>query len=272
MKLAINYSQQAADLVSRDQLEIDYFKCSGQPEIVSQAQSLSPTVVHFNLDAGSGEVENADWETIQDLMDQTNTPFLNLHLAPYLDHYPDIPLDQPSPQQAEGVIHDLLEDIQAATRRFGPERVILENVPYRGAQGITVRSGVEPEVITRIIDQTGCGLLLDLSHARIAAHHLGMDEREYMQRLPCERLQELHFTGLHKLDGKLVDHLPVLEEDWPVLEWVIERIRSGEWAHAWLLTLEYGGVGEKYAHRSDPEVISAQVPRLRSIIERASQF
>ncbi len=271
MKLAINYSPQAADLLSKGLIEIDYFKCAGLPDLVEKASTYTQVVVHLNLDAGPGEVKDMEWDAITELINQTKTPYVNLHLAPYLSDFPDIPPADPSQAQAARVIDCMLEDLQVVTDLFGPERVIVENVLYRGSDGSTIRTGVEPEVISDIVQETGCGFLLDISHARIAAHYLGMDERDYMNGLPCHRLQELHFTGLHQVDGRLVDHLPVLEADWLILEWVIERIRWGEWAHPWLMTLEYGGVGEKYAHRSDPEVIAEQVPRLQEIICRMEE-
>lgn len=269
MKFAINYSPQAADLVSKDEVSIDYLKCPGDPQLVAQARAHAQVVVHFNnLTAGPGKIETVDWNGITKLLDETSTPFINLHLAPYVVDIPEVPPADPTQAQADQLIERMLGDIRVVTGRFGPERVIVENVPYRGSDGNTIRTGVEPRVISEIVRETGCGFLLDISHARIAARHLGMDERAYMLGLPCHRLQELHFTGLHQVNGKWVDHLPVLDEDWPILEWVIERIQLGHWAHPWLLTFEYGGVGEKYAHRSDPQVIGDQVPRLDEIIHR----
>jgi hypothetical protein len=94
-----------------------------------------------------------------------------------------------------------------------------------------------------------------------------MDEYTYMSKLPVERLCELHFTGLHKFNGHLQDHLEVLEDDWPVLEWVLEQIHISDWANPWMLALEYGGVGKKFAWRSDPDVIATDIPRLHSLIK-----
>lgn len=267
MKLAINYSPQAAQLLSENRIEIDYFKCPGQPDVVAKASRYTQVVVHFNLDAGPGNLQNVDWEALTDLVDQTGTAFVNLHLAPYVSDFPGIPPDNPNQAQTTRIVQRMLKDLQAPIDRFGGERVIVENVPYRGANGVTLRPGVDPEIMGRLIAEADCGFLLDISHARIAAHHLGESERDYMDRLPCQRLKELHFTGLHRIDGRLQDHLPILESDWPVLEWVLERIRSGDWARPWLLTFEYGGVGEKYATRSDPTVIAEQVPRLKELID-----
>jgi hypothetical protein len=94
-----------------------------------------------------------------------------------------------------------------------------------------------------------------------------MDQRDYMAKLPVERLRELHFTGVHDLDGYWQDHLPALEDDWQALIWVLERIRSGEWPRPWLLAFEYGGIGEKFAGRSDPQVIAEQVPCLYELLK-----
>jgi uncharacterized protein (UPF0276 family) len=268
MELAINYSPQAAKLLSAGRIQLDYFKCPGQPDLVAEAGTYTQVVVHFNLDAGPGELQDADWEVTTRLIDQTKTPFVNLHLAPYSSDFPGIAPDNPTQAQTTQIVKRMLEDLEVAIDRFGAERVIVENIPYRGANGVTLRPGVDPEIIGQIIAEADCGFLLDISHARIAAHHLGESEHNYMDRLPCHRLKELHFTGLHSINGRLQDHLPILESDWPALKWVLERIRSGDWARPWLLTFEYGGVGEKYATRSDPTVIAEQVPRLKELIGR----
>ncbi len=266
MKLAINYSEPADALVADGRVSLDAFKCPDWPDLVERVQAAYPVIVHFSLRAGPGDMANADWELIESLAQLTGTPYINLHLDPTTKEYPTIPADE-SAINIPHVFDRMLADVQALTDRFGPERVIAENVPYRGRDGIVLRAGAEPEVIKRIISETGCGLLLDISHARISAHHLEMDVHEYMQRLPTGRLKELHFTGLHRLNGRLQDHLPVLEEDWPVLDWVVERISRGEWAKPWLLAFEYGGVGKEFADRSDPEVIADQLPRLAQIVK-----
>ena len=266
MKLAINYSQQADALVAAGHISVDYFKCPDWPDLVEKVSAVHPVVVHFSLRAGPGLLAGMDWEQIEALALRTGTYYINLHLDPTTEEFPDIPPDAP-PERAPEVIDRMLADVQAVVDKFGPERVIAENVPYRGKHGIVLRAGAEPAVINQIITETGCGLLMDISHARISAHHLSMGADEYMQCLPVERLRELHFTGLHPIDGGLQDHLPILEGDWPVLEWVVERIRYGDWSRPWMLAYEYGGVGEKYADRSDPEVIAAQAPALARIVQ-----
>jgi uncharacterized protein (UPF0276 family) len=262
MKFAINYSKQAAGLVEQGDLDIDRFKCPDWPDLIDEASRLCPVAVHFRLHAGAGKIQKADWGLIERLLQQTSTDYVNLHLDHESSDFPGIAVDTRRTVDRRIVIDRMITDVQAVVSRFGAERVIVENVPYRAEDGTVIRCGVEPDAIAEVINETGCRLLLDISHARIAARHLDIDERVYMAALPVDRLRELHFTGLHNLNGRWQDHLPVLEDDWPVLDWVLERVRKGEWAHPGMLAFEYGGVGEKFAWRSDQTVIAEQAPRL----------
>lgn len=261
MKFAINYSTQAARLVAQGDIDIDRFKCPDWPDLVMEASRLRPVAVHFTLKAGSGNIQKTDWEAVEHLLLQTGTDYVNLHLAPERNDFPEIPVE-PGAEDRQLVIERMIADVRSAVGHFGAERVIVENVPYRGLDGSVLRPGVEPDAINEVILETGCGLLLDISHARITARQLGMDERAYMAALPVDRLRELHFTGLHNLDGYWQDHLPVLEEDWPMLDWVLGCIQRGEWTLPTMLAFEYGGIGEKFAWRSDTMVIAKQAPLL----------
>lgn len=262
MKFAVNYSKQAALLVEQGDIEIDRFKCPDWPDLIAEAGRLRLVAVHFTLQAGSGKIQSTDWGQVERLLQQTGTDYVNLHLAPECCDFPGIPVNTINAAERQTVIDQMIKDVQSAVSRFGAERVIVENVPYRGKDGTVMRPGVEPDAISEVVGETNCGLLLDISHARIAARSLGVDEQIYMAALPVNRLRELHFTGLHHLDGRWQDHLPVLEEDWPVLDWALERVRNQDWAHPSMPAFEYGGVGEKFAWRSDPTVIAEQVPRL----------
>jgi uncharacterized protein (UPF0276 family) len=266
MKLAINYSKQADQLVQEGSIHVDLFKCPDWPDMIQQASQIRPVAVHFPLNVGTAEGPDVGFERIARLMEETGTHFVNLHLAPYNKGYSGVEAENPSPEQARKVLENALRQMRAFTEFFGPERVILENDPYHGSAGFILRTGAEPEVICHLLEETGCGLLLDISHARISAHYLGVDAKEYMLALPVSRLRELHFTGLHYLDGRPEDHLPILETDWPVLEWVLDKIETGAWALPRMLAFEYGGVGGKFADRSDPEVIAEQVPQLYRLV------
>ncbi len=268
MKFAINYSHPAAALLAAGRINLDYFKVPNWPHLIAEAREYCPLAVHFDLDAGSGQLaEKTDWELVERLLNMTGTPHVNLHLDPSAEFYPGMRIDEPEPAQFAEVVERMLADVWAAVKRFGPGHVIIENVPYRGAEGQTMRPAAEPAIISRVIEETGCGLLFDIQHARIAAHYLGIPELDYIQALPMANLRELHFAGLHVIDGKLVDHLPVLAGDWEVLAWVLEQIRDKKWNHPWMLAFEYGGVGGPFTWRTDGQVMEEQVPKLYEMVK-----
>lgn len=269
MKLSINYSLEAAQLISQNCIQLDYFKCPDWPHLIAEARQYAPVAVHFSLTAGNGNLDDAtDWDLVERLLGETVTPYVNTHIDPSPEKYPGVSLDNPTRAQADKIIENTAKDLGAMVRRFGASMVIAENSPYHAGKGHVIRTAVEPGVITKLVEEAGCGLLLDLSHARISAHYLGMDEWEYLERLPLRRLREMHFTGIHRMDGRLVDHLPALPEDWLALEKALEKIRDGVWAQPWMLAFEYGGVGGPFAWRSESGPIAEQMPKLWEIVKK----
>ena len=262
MDFSINYSRPAAALVREGRIEVDRFKCTEWPDMIAPARELLPVYVHFPTNAGTGETP--DVEAIERVAGETDTPLLNVHLVARGEDWAGG--DVNSPRFADAVADRLVRDVGAFAQRVRPERVIAENLIYTGPGSEYLRAAVEPHVIRRVLEETDCGLLLDLSHARIAARYMGVDWKDYLAELPLERLRELHVTGLAEVGGVLVDHEPLTEQDWEDVEWAMERIRRGDWPEPWMVALEYGGVGGPYLHRSDAKVIEEQVPRLRELV------
>ncbi|MBI5957731.1 MAG: DUF692 family protein, partial [Chloroflexi bacterium] len=221
---------------------------------------------HFPLRTAAPLEDKFDLEKVSRLSEETHTPYVNLHLSPRVDDFSGIAGDTSDPHDAALITQVMIDSTQQAVDRFGAERVIVENVPYHGPGRKEMRPAVEPAAIRRVVETTGCGFLLDISHARLSARNLGMDEYDYLEQMPGERLRELHVTGIG-LDqqGRPCDHLPLTDLDWPFVEWVLARIRSGIWAVPWVMSFEYGGIGPKFEWRSDTAVISEQVPRLYAL-------
>lgn len=266
MLLAVNYSLPSAELFRSGAIVVDRFKCPPWPDMIAEAEKLAQVTVHFEFQAGPGLTAQTDWAATQAWLARTPTTYVNTHLNPRPQDFPGLPVDTTDPVQAERVYAQLYADVQALTAQFGPERVIVENIPYYATQGDLLRPASEPAIINRLVEETGCGLLLDISHARIAARYLGLDECDYMNSLPVRRLRELHFTGIQELDGLPMDHLPIQASDWQALEWVLDRIRAGAWARPGMLAFEYSGLGKWFTEHSDPAVIAAQVPRLYDMV------
>ncbi|MBN1886994.1 MAG: DUF692 family protein [Thermoflexales bacterium] len=266
MKLAVNYSLQAAVLLRDGAIALDAFKCPDWPDVIAEAGAQHPLYVHFGFRAGSGALETVDWKHVEDVLAQTGTPYVNLHLYPRVA---DFGVDDPADVDDETVARRMICDVKLVVERFGPERVIVENIPYPDPDSAVLRTAVEVKTIRRVVCESGCGFLLDIGHARIAARSLQMDERAYISQLPVERLRELHVTGLEHDGQYLRDHRPMTDTDWPTLEWVLGNIRADNgWAKPWAVVFEYGGIGDKLKNHSQAKVLAAQVPRLYELVHR----
>ncbi len=264
MLLAINYSPAAARLVESGKINIDYFKTPNWDWIITEARLLRPVAVHFTLDAGNNHLVQANWDEIDQMAQTTGTPYINLHLDARQCDYPELRINTSDTMDIERVYKTIRSDVMAVVERFGAERVIVENSPYQGREGNTLGLCIQPGLIKRLVAETGCGLLLDISHAIVTAKHLGMGPEEYISQLPVDKVKELHFAGIHEdlANGGWMDHLSIQQDDWHWLDWAFRCIQVGAWSKPWLLAFEYGGVGEPFAWRTDPEVISTQVPEL----------
>jgi uncharacterized protein (UPF0276 family) len=262
VRFAMNYSPQAAALLAEERIAVDLWKCPDWPDLIETARESRPIYVHFPLDAGTGSLTGVDWEQLSRLRDESATPYVNLHLLAKPEHFPEIPAESREPGHLTAVADRFLEDVHQVVERFGPERVIVENLIYRGPGSDKLYAAISPEVIGRVVRETGCGLLLDTAHARITSIHLGLDPREYIAQLPVEALRELHVTGVGHDGQRWRDHMEMTEPDFALAEWVAEQIRVGRFAAPWVMALEYGGVGPSFEWRSDARIMAEQVPRL----------
>ncbi len=260
MKFALNYSPEAVALLRTGQIEIDLFKCPNWPDMVAEAQQDRPVYIHFPLIAGQRNIEAVGLDQIAEWRATTATQFVNVHLGARVQDLPNI-------EDANAVVATMVADVQKLVDCFGTEHVIAENVPYPDFYGNKPRIVVEPTVIRRVIETCGCGLLLDLAHARLSSESLGMDVHEYIVQLPIERLREVHITGIGlNRDGQCEDHLPMTETDWALFNWALKQIDSGAWATPAIVACEYGGIGPLFEWRSDAAVIAHDIPRMVAML------
>jgi uncharacterized protein (UPF0276 family) len=267
MQLAVNYSPQAAELFDAGKITFDLYKCPDWPDMIETARAQRPVYVHFPLMAGRANIEKVGWQNITALLADTQTPFVNTHLAPRASDF-GIPLETNDPARARELVSAMMQDIERLVRRFGRECIILENANWDPNYEIP-RLVLEPEVLNRVVYDSGCGFLLDLAHARMSAVHLGLEPRDYIASLPVDRLHELHVAGTlyDEKEARLVDHFPMTAPDWELAEWALDNIHRGDWPQPKIVALEYGGTGPGFAWRSEADVIAAEMPRLWELVK-----
>jgi uncharacterized protein len=292
MEFSVNYTPVLAQLVREGRVRLDRFKCPAWPDLLSEASQTLPVYIHFPLLVGHGSGGAYDTETkhpadldrLADLLEMTGTPYVNTHFIASQRHYPDIPIDSSRPDHLRRVLDGALRDLEGLVERFGAERVLVENIINEHGW---LTASVLPEVLGRLLEESGCGFLFDLSHAQLTAENLNLDSRAYSAALPVEQVREIHVTGLQVLEGALldlmvaigdpygyaadmagrrIDHLPMTEADWPELAWMLGEITAGRWAAPWVVSYEYGGVGRFWEEVTDREVYLDQLPRMAEMI------
>jgi uncharacterized protein (UPF0276 family) len=83
----------------------------------------------------------------------------------------------------------------------------------------------ETKFIRTVLEETDCGLLLDITNLYINSVNHNFDWREFLDELPAERIVQLHFVGLHRHGERLIDaHAHRTgEEIWNVFREVSQR-------------------------------------------------
>jgi hypothetical protein len=259
MHFAINWSPEAAALLAADEIEIDLYKCPDWVDVVTDARTQRPAYIHFPLVIGSGQVATWDFQQIETWLKTTETLFVNCHITPQI---PAIALDIAQ----DDLVEVLAAEISQLTTRFGAERVIIENTPFmqRHHERGYLPQGADPALFQQLTRATGCGFLLDISHAALTCEDSGADVYEYLNALPVDRLRELHVTGIGTwTTGIRGDHQPLQDSDWQRLDWCVQQMQAGTWRVPDVVAFEYGGIGKlKELCGSDREAIAQQVPRL----------
>lgn len=101
--------------------------------------------------------------------------------------------------------------------------LILENISYLLRFPSAEMS--ESEFITKILDETDCGLLLDVTNLYINSQNFAFCWRRFLDEIPLERVVQLHFVGSHKNGKYLIDaHSDKTEaEIWQVFREVCQK-------------------------------------------------
>lgn len=268
--LACNYSRHLLELLEEKSVRLDFVKLSMYDRMASQLAAVQPyaaglvhTLPHCGL--RSAEVEKFGWDHLNTLIERSGSPFVGAHLDLRQSDLDDpVDLNDQDREQVLRIRERVLENLHLFKRKLGVP-LLLENVPYNPAKQ-RLRTVFDPVFIRQILREAAVDFLLDLAHARCAAHYLGVDVHDYLEALPLDKVREIHASGPHLLpDGVLDDsHYPMQEVDYRLLEWTLRRCSPQ------IVTLEYGGVGPDFAHPelNGKEVLLAQWRRIAQLVNK----
>lgn len=83
----------------------------------------------------------------------------------------------------------------------------------------------EGEFLAEIAERSGCGLLLDVTNLHANAVNFRRDPLRELERLPLDKVIQLHFVGGHWEDGLFIDShsRPTSPEIWDLMDEVLKR-------------------------------------------------
>lgn len=182
-----------------------------------------PLIPHsLELSLGSAEGIDGDYlETVAEVVSITKPAWFSDHICftrsggMKIGHLAPVPF-------TDEALRVFVRNIERVKKRIDVP-LILENITYNIDYPWNEMS--EAVFIRRMLDETDCGLLLDVANLYINSTNRGMDWREAFDDLPLDRVVQLHFVGAHRHSDRLIDaHADATgEEIWNVFREVAVR-------------------------------------------------
>jgi len=239
IQLTANYSEALAELIRSGDVPIDGIEVGPwfTPEKIKSLQKEFPEW-QFQFHASSFitryQYRRGALNRLHEYLACTQSQWVSLHIELLPVHVYVLSsrfglyLAPPKIERAKSKFMRLLSDV-----RDGMEiPAILENLPSLPQEKYAYSA--DPFLITEIVESTNSGLLLDIAHALAAASYRGMSVESYLEKLPLERIVQIHVSGVREKDGHLQDsHEAMQDEDYVILHWVLETSKPE------VVTVEY---------------------------------
>lgn len=233
MKLGVSISRTVVELAQEGALDVDYIVYYGQlgEKYLDLLLPHKPLLLHDLPEPFWLNYENPFTDDVlkigQVLLDRINPPWFSTGIGASAEpqahrNGPYREGNREDLQPRKQVIYNIIKHTKRLCE-WVRMPVLLENFNYHPTNAYEYIC--EPPVVHEILDATGCGMLLDLAHARISAVNMKWpSEQAYLQALPLERVREIHFTRPGWQGDQRVDlHRPVEQDDLDSLGWVLER-------------------------------------------------
>jgi len=259
IQLAVMASAALYDLwsdkaVHPDLLEVSTWTPAEEIRLYRQLLPDRPLLVHGGNLLGA-PLTAAQAQALLTLVQQAGAPWVSAHIA----LWPWKVLQEARQRGRQPTALDLGSHLEGFFVRVRTLRehlgvpIVLENAP--GLPGYANDPESDPLTIASVLEATGSSFLLNLSHAQTAASNWGLPPEHYLERLPLDRIVEIHLSAPSLLEGgRLVDgHEPLREEDYYLLSRLLERCSPQ------YVTLEYW---------KEPAALRQQVLRLKKELSR----
>jgi hypothetical protein len=273
--LHVNWSEELRQLLLEARIQVNGIKIPDWPHCLLPAMdvvrclnarsSQQPPArhveiqVHFAFATSEGLTSDHGLTRCWGFLHTTDTKIVNTHFRVPRDLIAGGRLDEAH------LMSIAFAHVEQLVNRFGREAIVVEHSPEFERLAAL---GSYPALLCRLVRETGVGLLLDISHARLSARLHGCSTEEYINRLPMDRLKLIHTTGIGQdSDGSWVDHLPMDDHDYEVLSSVLHGARVGRYPVPSAVQHEYGGISGFMKRHSSCDVLEREVASLCALLD-----
>jgi len=176
----------------------------------------------LRLSIGSPRLDRDYLNSIKRVSDASGSPYYSDHLA--VTRASGVEIGHLSPlwftEEALEIVKRNVLEVQEVLQK----PLILENISY--AFEIPDATMAETEFLGRLVEQTGCGLLLDLANLHTNATNHDFNPVSWLETLPLDAIVQLHIAGGYWHEGVLIDgHCePVERGTWDLFETLATRV------------------------------------------------
>ncbi len=188
-------------------------------EILKQSFTLIPHGLNLSLGTAEG-LDQKYLDQVARLVEFVDPPYWSEHIA--ITKAGGIEIGHLSPSVFSTEALDVfVRNIETVKKQI-PYPLVLENITYLFELPNSNLS--ETEFLTQILEQTDCGLLLDITNLYTNAYNHHFDYRQFLSQIPLERIIQLHFAGGFEAEnGVLIDshsqNTP--QEIWELMQYVL---------------------------------------------------
>ncbi len=253
LKAAILEARERIDFV---EIVADQFMDS--PAQLTELESLRdvfPVIPHgVGLSIGTIAPLPAEYlRAVKSICDATRTPYFSEHLA--VTRVPGIDIGHLSPIWfSERALNATVDNVCRVQDYLG-RPLVLETITYPLAiPGADLSQG---EFFSRLVDLSGCGVLLDVTNVYVNSVNHHFDPVSFLKDMPLDRVVQIHLAGGFWSEGVLVDgHCePVDDGSWGLLEKLADMI-----------AVRASIIEQDDKFPDDPTALIAQVDKARRII------
>ena len=202
----------------------NYMDTDGRPRrMLARVAEHYPIVMHgVMLSIGSADPLDQEYlNKLKALADDVNPAWISDHLCWTGINGTATHDLLPMPYTEEGLEH-VVKRIKQVQDVLG-RPLILENPSTYVEFSASQMS--EPEFICRMVEASGCGLLMDINNVYVSSYNHGWDAKQYLDAIPADRVVQIHLAGHENRGTHIVDTHDgkVIDEVWQLYRYAITR-------------------------------------------------